>query len=176
MAKKAVERKLDREDVKRYLQQYRIARQKKDILENRKRVLSHELRAPYIGHPLRDTPPVKGGRTDGAVSVLFRIAEVEERIEGQLVDMSKAALNVMDLLDLLPAHSTERTVVEMRHIDCMTWEQIADAMYMARSGVINHYNTALDTLLTYKRAEKLVGDYMTAETHKAACGKGKTDF
>lgn len=176
MAKKTAERKPNREDVKRYLQQYRVARQKKDILENRKRVLSNELRAPSIGHPLRDTPPAKGGRQDGAVSVVFRIAEVEERIEEQRADMSKAVLNVMDLLDLLPAHSTERTVVEMRHIDCMTWEQIADAVYMARSGVINHYNAALDKLLTYKRTEKIVGEYIAAEARKAACDKGKTGF
>lgn len=32
--------------------------------------------------------------------------------------MAKAVLHVMDLIDLLPQNSIERTVVEMRHIDC----------------------------------------------------------
>ena len=128
MGKKATGQNLRREDVKQYLQQYYVAKQKKIILENRKRVLSEELRAPSIGHQLRDMPTTKGGRTDGAVSVVFRIAEVEERIEEQRADMSKVVLNVMDLLDLLPENSMERTVAEMRHIDCLTWEKIADAV------------------------------------------------
>ena len=173
MAKKTTERTLRREDVKQFLQQYYVAKQKKKILENRKRVLSEELRAPSIGHPLRDGPAAKGGRTEGAVSVVFRIAEVEERIEEQRADMSKVVLNVMDLLDLLPENSMERTVAELRHIDCMTWEKIADAVYLSRSNVIARYNTALDMLLEYKRTGKLVGDYLDAEGRKAAQHKGK---
>ena len=122
---------------------------------------------------MRDGPAAKGGRTEGAVSVVFRIAEVEERIEEQRADMSKVVLNVMDLLDLLPENSMERTVAELRHIDCMTWEKIADAVYLSRSNVIARYNTALDMLLEYKRTGKLVGDYLDAEGRKAAQHKGK---
>lgn len=173
MEKKATGQNLRREDVKQYLQQYYVAKQKKIILENRKRVLSEELRAPSIGHQLRDTPTAKGGRTDGAVSVVFRIAEVEERIEEQRADMSKVVLNVMDLLDLLPENSMERTVAEMRHIDCLTWEKIADAVYLSRSNVIVKYNAALDMLLEYKRTGKLVRDYQEAEARKAAQNKRK---
>lgn len=51
----------------------------------------------------------------------FRISEVEDRIEEQREEMAKAVLNVIDLIDVLPANSTERTVVEMRHIDCRGW-------------------------------------------------------
>ena len=77
--------------------------------------------------------------------------------------MAKAVLHVMDMIDLLPQNSMERTVVEMRHIDCKPWEKIAQAVHMSRSRVFDYYNAALDTLLTYKRTEKLLGDYTAAK-------------
>ena len=125
MSKKTTDETLGREAVKEYLQQYHTAVGKKRILEERHRVLSSELRAPSTGSAFRLTPPTKPTKTDGSVSVVFRISEVEDRIEEQREEMAKAVLNVMDLIDVLPANSTERTVVEMRHIDCKGWEQIA---------------------------------------------------
>ena len=73
--------------------------------------------------------------------------------------MAKAVQNVMDLIDLLPVGSTERTVVEMRHIDCKPWEQIAKAVYMSRSAIFNYYNAALDMLARNEQSGKLLGDF-----------------
>lgn len=150
---------LTREDVKAYLQQYHIAKRKKRILEERRRKLSSELGAPSTGSAFRTAPPSRNASTDGAVSIVFRIAEVEERIEGQRDEMTKAVLHVMDMIDLLPQGSMERTVVEMRHIDSKGWEQIAREIPMSRSSVFNYYNAALDKLLEYSRARKLVEEY-----------------
>lgn len=168
MSKKATERPLDREDVKRYLQQYHAAQNKKKILEDRHRTLSRELQDPGVGSPFRTMPTSKPTKTEGAVSVVYRIAEVEDRIEKQRGEMTNAVLHVMDLIDLLPQDSTERTVVELRHIDCMGWDKIAEKTYMSRSNVFNYYNAALDTLLSYKRTEKLVREYIARHQ-----GRGK---
>ncbi len=73
--------------------------------------------------------------------------------------MAQAVQNVMDLIDLLPAGSTERTVVEMRHIDCKAWDQIAREVYMSRSAVFNYYNAALDMLAKHEGSGKLLGDF-----------------
>lgn len=170
MSKKTTEKEISREAVKRYLQQYHTAQQKRRILEDRHRTLSSELRAPAAGSPFRTMPTSKPVKTDGAVSVVFRIAEVEDRIEEQREEMAKAVLHVMDLIDLLPQNSTERTVVELRHIDCMAWDKIAETIYMSRSNVFNYYNAALDTLLGYKRAKKLVGDFMAKEEERRPHG------
>lgn len=160
MSKKTTDETLGREAVKEYLQQYHTAVGKKRILEERHRVLSSELRAPSTGSAFRLTPPTKPTKTDGSVSVVFRISEVEDRIEEQREEMGKAVLNVMDLIDVLPANSTERTVVEMRHIDCRGWDKIAEALYMSRSNVFNYYNAALDKILENKRNRKLLEEYM----------------
>ena len=152
MSKKTTDETLGREAVKEYLQQYHTAVGKKRILEERHRVLSSELRAPSTGSAFRLTPPTKPTKTDGSVSVVFRISEVEDRIEEQREEMAKAVLNVMDLIDVLPANSTERTVVEMRHIDCRGWDKIAEA---------------LDKILENKRNRKLLEEYMARKQRRA---------
>lgn len=169
MEKKTMDAATEREAIKEYLQQYHVARKKKRILEERRRALSSELATP-AGSSFGSSAASRRSRranTDGAVSVVFRIAEVEERIEGQQADMAKAVLRIMDLIDLLPQGSMERTVVEMRHIDCRNWDRIAREVYMSRTAVINYYNAALDKLLGFKRTRKLLEDF-----HKVGANRG----
>ena len=80
--------------------------------------------------------------------------------------MAKAVLHVMDLIDLLPKNSIERTVVEMRHIDCKPWDKIAREIYMSRSAVFNYYNAAMDKLLEFKRTGKLLEDFQEANKRR----------
>lgn len=159
MGRKTTGDKLEREAVKRYLQQYHAAKQKKRILEERRRTLSAELRGPSTAPAFRATPSAKPVHPDGAGALVFQIADAEERIEAQQAEMARAVQNVMDLIDLLPMGSMERTVVEMRHIDSKTWEQIAKEVYLSRSAVFNYYNTALDRLARNEQSGKLLGDF-----------------
>ena len=163
MSKKTTERPLDREDVKRYLQQYHAAQNKKKILEDRHRTLSRELQDPGVGSPFRTMPTSKPTKTEGAVSVVYRIAEVEDRIDEQREAMERTVLQVMDLIDLLPQNSMERTVVELRHIDCKKWERICQEVHMSRSRVNDYYNAALEIILENKRARRLVDKFMQAQ-------------
>ena len=158
MRKKTTGTRPEREAVKRYLQQYHAAKQKRRILEERRRTLSADLRGPSTP-AYRAMPSSRPVHPDGAGAVVFQIAEVEERIEAQQAEMAKAVQKVMDLIDLLPVGSTERTVVEMRHIDCKPWEQIARAVYMSRSAIFNYYNAALDMLARNEQSGKLLGDF-----------------
>lgn len=154
----------EREAVKEYLQQYHDAKAKKRILEERHRTISAELRDPGVGSTYRTMPTAKRqAREGGAVSLVYRISEVEDRIDQQREATAKAVLHVMDMIDILPQNSMERTVVEMRHIDCKPWEKIAQAVHMSRSRVFDYYNAALDTLLACKRTGKLVGEYMAGK-------------
>lgn len=159
MTKKATGNQVEREAVKRYLQQYYMAKQKKRILEERHRTLSAELRGPTTAPAFRTMPTAKPVHPDGAGAVVFQIAEVEERIQKQQTEMARAVQNVMDLIDMLPIGSMERTVVEMRHIDGKRWEQIAKAVYLSRTAVFNYYNSALAMLLENERTKDFVGEF-----------------
>ena len=156
MRKKTTGTRPEREAVKRYLQQYHAAKQKRRILEERRRTLSADLRGPSTP-AYRAMPSSRPVHPDGAGAVVFQIAEVEERIEAQQAEMAKAVQNVMDLIDLLPVGSTERTVVEMRHIDSKKWERIASEIHMSRSRVIDYYNAALDTLAGHEKTRAVMG-------------------
>lgn len=93
----------EREAVKEYLQQYHDAKAKKQILEERHRTLSADLRDPGVGSAYRTMPTSKRqAREGGAVSLVYRIAEVEDRIGQQREAMAKAVLHVMDMIDILP--------------------------------------------------------------------------
>ena len=167
MGRKTTGAKLEREAVKRYLQQYHAAKQKKRILEERRRTLSAELRGPSTAPAFRATPSTapafratpsaKLVHPDGAGALVFQIADVEERIEAQQAEVARAVQNVMDLIDLLPMGSMERTVVEMRHIDSRKWERIASEVHMSRSRVIDYYNAALDALAANEKSGEVIG-------------------
>ena len=102
----------EREAVKEYLQQYHDAKAKKQILEERQRALSADHRDPGIGSAYRTmTTSKRQAREGGAVSLVYRIAEVEDRIGQQREAMAKAVLHVMDMIDLLPQNCLERTVL-----------------------------------------------------------------
>lgn len=156
MGRKTTGAKLEREAVKRYLQQYHAAKQKKRILEERRRTLSADLRGPSTP-AYRAMPSSRPVHPDGAGALVFQIADVEERIEAQQAEMTKAVQNVMDLIDLLPIGSMERTVVEMRHIDSRKWERIASEVHMSRSRVIDYYNAALDALAANEKSVEVIG-------------------
>ena len=154
---------ITREAVKEYLQQYHAAREAKRLLERRHDDLVRELKTPPMGSTYRTMPTSKPpANTEGSVSVVFRLAEVEQRIDDQREAMGKAVLNVMDMIDLLPMGSTERTVVEMRHIDCKKWDRIASEIHMSRSRVIDYYNAALDALAENERARNLAAQHNAA--------------
>ena len=153
-----------RDAVKEYLQQFHMARERKRILERRHDNLVRELKAPALGSAYRTMPTKRTqANSDGAVSVVFRIAEVEDRIDEQREAMERTVLQVMDLIDLLPQNSMERTVVELRHIDCKKWERICQEVHMSRSRVNDYYNAALEIIMENKRARRLVEKFMQAQ-------------
>lgn len=148
-----------REAVKIYLRQYGNALDKKRILEERRRVLSYELSSPPARRPLSHTPRSKGtAKTDGAVSIVYRIDNVDKRIEKQKESATKAVLRVMDLIDLLPEQSMERQIVELRHIDCMPWDAVSRAAHISRSRAIDYYNAAIDLLLSQEYTQKIIAE------------------
>lgn len=80
-----------REAVKEYLQQYHMARERRRILERRHDVLARELKAPAPGSAYMTMPAShSAAESEGAVSVVFRLSEVEERIEAQRIAMGRA--------------------------------------------------------------------------------------
>lgn len=123
------QRRNDRAALKAYLQQYHLALRQKDILDDR-----------------RDQLNVK----------LASATDIDARIKQQQEHLTRILSDIMDVIDILPQNSLGRTVIEMRHIDCMSWTKIADSLYMSRSNAFNCYESALDDLLNHKSVNEKI--------------------
>lgn len=140
----------DKKLLKEYLSQYYTSRIKRQQLEKRLRNICEEMNAPIGGYGYS---PVNYGGTnkvsDGAASFVYRISEIETRIEEQKKQVEKALLNVMDIIDLLDEDSTERMILELRFIDCKSWRIIARETHLSQSSCFNYQNRALEQLLEH---------------------------
>lgn len=158
--KKVVDEKaLQKIWIKSYLGQYYWARNKKRQLERRLQTFRQEM----IGTKWMQYSPVPHSQTnsvgDGPASMVIRAMEIEEQIESQKEQMANAMLNVMKMMDFLPAESTERIILEYRHIDCLSWKQIAREMNYSRASCNNYYNAGIEKLLTFKKVQKMLEEY-----------------
>lgn len=70
----------------------------------------------------------------------------------------------------------ERTVVELRHIDCKKWERICKEVHMSRSRVNVHYNAALDIILSNARAQKLVQEFEQRQAPEICTEKNRPSW
>ena len=103
----------------------------------------------------------------------MRIAEVEERIARQQERVGKTIVHVMDIMDYLPEESTEREILELKHIDCLKWERIQAEAHLSRSPCYEYYRKGIELLLKNKRVQKIVEDSTEAYDEYMANQKAK---
>ena len=129
----------ERRILRKYLARYYRARDKKSILQGRLRALRADLQK-------------KGGFMP-PVSV----QEIELKIQRQQETAEKSVLEIIEILELLPAESTERIILELRHIDCKTWDEISRTVYLTRTPCAKYYNRGLDALLGMSEVRRILG-------------------
>lgn len=124
----------ERRILKKFLQRYYRTRKQREILQARLQTMRQEFR-------------------DGAE----KSSEIEAKIEAQKKEAQNSTLLIMEILDFLPQGSTERTIMEMRHIDCKTWTQVQRAVFLTASPCYERYNKGLDALLGNARVRSIIG-------------------
>ena len=88
---------------------------------------------------------------------LGETSALEARVQAQAKAAERSALEIMDILDLLPEDATERTILELRHLDCKPWREINRTVYLTASPCFEYYNRGLDTLLSMEQVRKTLG-------------------
>lgn len=149
----------EKELLKEYLGQYYSGRVKRSQLERRLKNIRAEMAAPIGGYGYS---PVNYGGTNkigaGAASFVYRMSEIETRIEEQKSRVEKALLKVMDIMDFLEESSAERMVLELRFIDCKSWAAIGKEMHLSRRSCFLYQEKALEKLLTFKKVRQILGE------------------
>ena len=148
--------------LKQYLGQYYYAKMKKKQLEARLRAFRENM----LGTKGMQYSPVPRSQTnsvgDGPATQVIRAMEIEDRIESQKAEMAKTMLNVMKIMDFLPTDSTERSILEYRHIDCLSWKQVCKEANMTRTPCNKYYNAGIDKLLTYKKVQSILQEFASS--------------
>lgn len=132
-------RNYERRILKKYLSRYFKAKKRQDILQDRLRQLQLELHQS-----------AEGGNA-------LSPSEVKARLQAQAEAAERSVLEVMDVLAFLPPNSTERIILELRHLDCKPWEKIQAAVYLTASPCYAHYNRGLDALLAVAAVRRTIG-------------------
>lgn len=88
---------------------------------------------------------------------LGEASALEARVQAQAKAAERSALEIMDILDLLPEDATERTILELRHLDCKPWREINRTVYLTASPCFEYYDRGLDTLLSMEQVRKTLG-------------------
>lgn len=146
------------EDILKWMlgQAFRAEDHKKRLDERLKRI-NEERNAPIGG--IGYEPIVKRSEPgEGAASIVFKLADIEDRIYQQKSEIEKAIVRVMNIIEYIPISEIDREIFEMRHIDMMQWPDIEAAIPMSKSQCIRRYNAAIDRLLLNPRIQKMVKD------------------
>lgn len=150
----------EKELLKEYLNQYYTCRMKRVQLERRLKSIHEEMNMPIGGYKYS---PVNYGGTNtvgtGAASFVYRLSEIETRIEKQKDKVEKALLKVMDIMDFLEENSTERMILELRFIDCKNWENIEYEIHLSRRACFDYQNKALEKILSFKKVQVILEKY-----------------
>lgn len=146
--------------LKSYLNQLYIHKQRKAQLTRRLKEVNAELNEPIGGMKYKCTPRSETNLVGaGAASILYRIAEIEDRIALQKESIEISMLKIMDIMDFLSENSTERMILELRHIDCRSWKQIMQEVNLTRTPCNDYYNKGLEKLLTFKKVMTILSAY-----------------
>lgn len=150
--------------LKEYLNQYYAGHIKRSQLERRLKNIQKEMNTPIGGYGYS---PVNYGGTNkvgtGAASFVYRMSEIETRIEEQKKQAEKALLKVMDIMDFLEENSTERMLLELRFIDCKRWEEIEQELHLSRRSLFHYQDKGLEKLLTFKKVRQILKEYRSGE-------------
>ena len=149
-----MEREDAREILKWMLGQVRRAEQhKKELMERLERInedRKHPIKA--VGY---DPMPRSAGIGDGAASILLKLADIEERIYDQRTEIENSIVQVMDIIDFIPQSDTARRIFELRHLDCLNFQDVADAIPMSKSRTYEIYNETIDKLLDFEKISQM---------------------
>ena len=125
----------ERRLLKKYMARYYQGKQRQEILRNRLAEL----------------------RGQGREAEEREIHCIEQRFREQVKAAEASALEIMDMIELLPEASTERIILELRHIDCKPWQEIRTAVHLTRSPCYEYYKRGLDELLNTAAVRQALG-------------------
>ena len=147
-----------------YLSQYKRCIGKKRDLERRRKEIIKE-----FDHPLSaisyDGMPRSSGEGVGCAAISFRLDEIDTRISDQMDKAAKVLNEIMEVIDFLQENSIERSIIEYRYIDRLSWDHICIREHISRTPATRHWRKGLYELLEFKKVQKIIREYAQHEEY-----------
>lgn len=142
-----------------YLFQYKECIGKKKSLERRMVEIRKEFDCPIPAIKM-DGMPRGNSVGDGSVaSLVYRLDEIETKINEQIDKSTKILANIMNVIDFLPENSLERAIIENRYIDRMGWDRVCRENHASKSKINRYWKKGLYTLLEFKKVKQILKEY-----------------
>lgn len=145
----------DTEKLKEYLGRYRTALKRKNSLQERLRSLSMEMDIPLHAVTYSGMPKTSDS-SDGVASIVIRKCEIEDKVHKQMELVVDILLNIMTILDYLPADSIEREILEYRYLDGKKWSDVEAESGYTRSACFAYHDSALKQLISFEKVKLMV--------------------
>lgn len=141
-----------------YLNQYRHCIDRKKALEGRRNEIIREFDYP-LSAVSYDGMPRGNKESVGCAALAFRLDEINIRIREQMNKSVKVLAEILDVIDFLPENSMERSIVEHKYIDRMSWSQICRTENISRTPATRYWRKGLYELLEFKKVGQIITEY-----------------
>lgn len=142
----------------RYLGQYKRCLGRKRALERRREEIIREFDYP-LGAVSYDGMPKGSTEGVGCAALSYRLDDINSRIKEQFNKSVNVLADIMNVIDFLPENSTERSIIEHRYIDRMSWERICNEVHLSRTPATKYWKKGLYKLLEFKKIQQIVSEY-----------------
>lgn len=143
----------------RYLEQYKVCLIRTRILRERLMSLRFDQQHPLSGMNMDGMPKGNSNGDSVACRLAIRIDEAERKLREQQEITNNTMLDIMEIFDFLPENEIERNILELRYIDCCSWNKTCRLVCMTRTPASNHLRAGLYKLLEFKKVQKILADY-----------------
>lgn len=151
--------------LRNYLKKYKNIKFRIIALERRKNRIAADCRS--LKSPACNCDPVQGnGNSSGAAAMTFRTSEIETDINRFKKESERAIEEICNIVSLLSVDSIERTIIEYRYLDLMSWKKIYLSMNYSKSRCHDYENAGLTILLTFAKVQKIVLDNYNKEVEE----------
>lgn len=143
----------------RYLSQYKYCIGKKKFLESRRAEIIKEFDNPLSAVKL-DGMPRGSSIGAGCAAISFRLDEIDSRIKEQMEKTAKTLSDIMNVIDLLPENSLERSIIENKYIDRYKWDRVCRENHISRTPATKRWRKGLYTLLEFEKVQQILKEYL----------------
>ena len=132
---------MTREEVKKYLQDYRQAQRRLEIAQRELEEFESKL-TPPIDY---SKPRVGGGKKTDMADLIARLSAIHDKVHNEYMEASNQLIKVKEMLTKVE-DAREREILTRRYISCQHWDTISYEMRLDRRWVFRLHDRALDKI------------------------------